>query len=105
VPAKFEAVDERKFARYVEADGGLCLKLQVVSRKGWPDRMVLLRGGNLFFIEFKRVESGGAQSKVKALQKIVHAALRCLGQDIQVCYTFNEARTYYDKFKKKNKIT
>ena len=50
--------------REVEAMGGQCLKWVCPGHTGVPDRIVLLPGGRIWFIEFK--QAGG---RVSALQK------------------------------------
>lgn len=52
---------EKKFKQLVESKGGLCLKLVVLSFIGWPDRTVLMPGGVVVFLEFKK--PGGVLSK------------------------------------------
>ena len=42
---------ERRLARRVEELGGLCIKH---GQDGWPDRIVMLPGGRLYWVELKR---------------------------------------------------
>lgn len=44
---------ERKLVCEVKAMGGLCLKLTSPSIDGLPDRLVLLNGGKIGFVELK----------------------------------------------------
>lgn len=44
---------ERKLVCEVKAMGGLCLKLTSPSVDGLPDRLVLLNGGKIGFVELK----------------------------------------------------
>lgn len=44
---------ERKLVRDVKAMGGFCLKLTSPSVDGLPDRLVLLHGGKIGFVELK----------------------------------------------------
>lgn len=44
---------EQKLVREVKAMGGLCLKLTSPSVDGLPDRLVLLHGGKIGFVELK----------------------------------------------------
>lgn len=48
-----EKETERKLVREVKAMGGLCLKLTSPSADGLPDRLVLLNGGKIGFVELK----------------------------------------------------
>lgn len=63
---------------------GSCPKLQLLT--GWPDRLVLLPGARLFFVETKRPKGG----KMEPLQPQVHAMLRSLGFRVYVCKTKEE---------------
>lgn len=97
---KLEKIDEDKFVTYVEEDGYLCLKMNVGGRRGWPDRLIMLSKGKMFFIEFKRVGE-----KPRKLQYRIHDILRVMGYDVQIFDKFEEAVEYYKKFKRKNKIS
>ena len=48
-----EVVIERDLVMRVEALGGLCLKVGVLGRRGFVDRLVLLPG-RVLFVELKR---------------------------------------------------
>ena len=56
---------ERKLRIMVERHGGLCLKWTCPGWAGVPDRIVLLPGGVLIFVELKRPKGG----RLGALQK------------------------------------
>ena len=60
-----EAALERLCCKKVRAVGGLARKLKDVGTRGWPDRMMLLPGGRIFFTEFKRP---GGQSLLSSQQ-------------------------------------
>ena len=45
---------EDPFVKHAKKKGCLAIKLVFLSGRGWPDRTVLLPGGRIFFIEFKR---------------------------------------------------
>jgi hypothetical protein len=59
--------------------GGLALKL-TPTVSGIPDRLAILPGGKVVFIELKR-ESGGVVSEI---QKVQHDRLRAKGHDVVV---------------------
>lgn len=64
---------EGHLVRSVQALGGQCPKLMFLP--GWPDRLVLLPGGIIAFIETKRPIGG----KDEPLQPLVQRTLRKLG--------------------------
>lgn len=55
---------EKKLRTKVEALGGRCLKWTCPGWSGVPDRIVLLPGGRIYFVETKRPKGG----KLSALQ-------------------------------------
>ncbi|MDH4657340.1 VRR-NUC domain-containing protein [Corynebacterium pyruviciproducens] len=44
---------EQKFKKAVEAHGGICLKLDPTTLVGIPDRLAILPGNHIAFIELK----------------------------------------------------
>ncbi len=62
---KLEKDIEAKLRKVVEASGGKCLKWVCPGWSGVPDRIVLLPGGRIVFVETKRPKGG----KLDALQK------------------------------------
>jgi len=49
---------EQKLRREVERRGGRCLKWVCPGWSGVPDRIVLLPGGRIYFVETKRPKGG-----------------------------------------------
>lgn len=74
---------ERKLVKAVEAKGGQCLKWVSPGTTGLPDRIVLLPGGRVIFIEMKRPKG----SKVGALQRYWAQRLYALGFTHWIVYT------------------
>lgn len=70
---------ERRLIRRVEDIGGLCIKH---GQDGWPDRIVMLPGGRLFWVELKR--RVGVQSD---LQKYRARQLEQVGQKVQYLWS------------------
>jgi hypothetical protein len=62
---KLEKDIEKKLRTAVEAAGGFCLKWVCPGWAGVPDRIVLLPGGRICFVETKRPKGG----ELSALQK------------------------------------
>ena len=82
MPAKsspLERTIEAAVVRYAQQNGVLCTKLNIVGRRGWPDRCFWLPGGRPLFIEFKR-----AGLKPTPLQEHTHAQLRAAGYRVEV---------------------
>ena len=48
-----EATVERYLRERVKEEGGVAIKLNTKSGRGWPDRIVMLPGGRLSFVEVK----------------------------------------------------
>ena len=55
----------------VEAVGGLAQKLVLLGLRGWPDRTILLPGGIIFFVEFKRERKGVVSAQQSKWAKLL----------------------------------
>lgn len=66
---------ELALGRMVKRHGGMCLKWVCPGRAGVPDRILLLPGGRVMFVELKRSE----RSHVSALQIWWSRKLKDLG--------------------------
>jgi len=53
-----ESAVERELQMRVEALGGLCIKTAAIGRRGFFDRVVVLPGGRVWFVELKRPKGG-----------------------------------------------
>lgn len=78
---------EKHLRGLVEARGGECKKFVPDQDPGYPDRVVMLPGGVLVWVELKKPKGG----KVSSLQKYRHAELRALGQRVEVVWTKEQA--------------
>lgn len=65
---------ESKLAKPIKALGGLCLKFESPAFTGVPDRIILLPGGCVRFVETK-----APGKKERARQKLVQGVLRSMG--------------------------
>ena len=74
-----ENVIEQKLIKAVKISGGIAPKLVCPGFDGMPDRMVLLPGGHIGFVE---VKSPGKESR--PLQAARHRLLRSLGFKVYV---------------------
>lgn len=79
-----KSVEDHLRAR-VEAEGGICVKMNPVGYRGIPDRLVVLQD-RVIFVELKRPR-GGVLAK---LQQWWIARLRHLGAEALVVSTLEE---------------
>ncbi len=70
---------ERKLVRAVQMMGGMAVKFVSPGFDGMPDRIVLLKGGRMAFVEVKR-----PGEKPRPLQESRHRRLRQLGFKVYV---------------------
>lgn len=66
---------ENRLRGIVRAHGGKCMKWVSPGNSGVPDRIVLLPGGRIIFVETKRPKGG----RVSGLQRFWNRVLRDLG--------------------------
>ena len=76
---------ERALVGMVKRNDGLCLKWVCPGWSGVPDRIILLPGGRMIFVETKRPKGG----KIEPLQAWWRAQLKRLG--FRHYYVFNRA--------------
>jgi hypothetical protein len=81
-----EAVTEKKLVAWAEAHGVLSIKLNILGRRGWPDRLFFLPGGRPYFVEVKALGE-----KPRPLQVHVIKQLTNLGYSVEVHDTFELA--------------
>lgn len=74
-----EKVIERKLVESIKAQGGLCIKLLCDQFMGLPDRMCLLPGHKIVFVEVKTTGQ-----KPRKIQVYVHNQLKALGFRVEV---------------------
>lgn len=83
---------EKKLVDGIAGLGGRCLKWVSPGTRGVPDRIVLLPGGRVLFVEVKR--DGGSPSK---LQKYWHRKLKNLGMDARFVEGVREVEELLDE--------
>lgn len=80
---------ERKLKVLVEGRlGGLCLKWMCPGWSGVPDRILLLPGGRVYFVELKRPKG----SRTSELQKWWKRKLEALGFTVWHLHTSEDVR-------------
>ncbi len=80
---------ERYFCRRVKAIGGYAFKWVSPGQRGVPDRIVLLPGGKVWFVELK-----AAGGRLSALQRFIGSLLLKLGMN----YTVIRAKEQVDEW-------
>lgn len=83
---------EKTLVKLTKDLGGWALKLLCNYVTGLPDRMVLLPGGRVFFVEVKTTGK-----KPTAVQKLVHEKLRRLGFTVHVIDSLEQLNTIFNK--------
>lgn len=81
----------------VEQAGGLCVKFIPDLVTGMPDRVVILPGGVVVWVETKKPKGGS----VSEVQKYRHRKLRALGQAVEVCWTKEDADAIVERYRRK----
>lgn len=84
-----EKVIEQKLVKAVKAAGGIAPKLVSPGFDGMPDRMVLMPGGRIGFVEVK-----APGEKPRPLQTSRHRLLRRLGFRVYVLDNAEQIETF-----------
>lgn len=71
-------------------EGSWAVKLNPIGLRGLPDRMLLLSGGKVIFVELK-IPTG----RISRLQEVVHARLRGLGFRVEVLWSREHVDWFY----------
>ena len=61
---------EKYLRQRIESIGGLCLKLTSPSMNGLPDRLVIIPGGRIVFVELKAPGQKLRPLQVRALRRL-----------------------------------
>ena len=77
-----EKIIERKLAQSVKKANGLAIKFLPFAFTGFPDRIVLMPGARIWFVELK-----STGQKLRPRQEVVIAWLRKLGFNVWVIDT------------------
>lgn len=84
-----ESAIEAMLVRSVVERGGLCYKLVSPGNPGVPDRIVIVPGGRVIFVELK-TETG----RLSAMQQWQHAELRERGAEARVLRGAEQVRGF-----------
>ena len=88
----FESAVERKLKTLLQKRGALCLKFVSPGSPGVPDRLVLLPGGRVIFVELK-IERGTLNPR----QRWQIDRLRGLGADVRVLRGADQVRAFVEE--------
>lgn len=97
-----EKVFERTLSKYVDDTGGMAVKLLSQFLRGLPDRMFLLKGGVVIFVEFK--STGKKPTKI---QEYIHKRIRALDFPVLVVdsvETYEKAKNLIDHLIKMREV-
>lgn len=90
---KFEKHLEYKLRDKIKSLGGLALKLIASGFTGLPDRLVLMPGGFVYFVELKN----GSAGRLSARQIVVHKLLAGLGFHVWIVRDEETLQKFLDK--------
>lgn len=62
---KTEADLQERCISFAEGKGCICGKVEMVSRPGWPDLLVLFPDGHIMFVELKHPNGKGRTSAIQ----------------------------------------
>lgn len=85
---------EKALTRAVGRAGGMCLKWVCPGFSGVPDRICLLPGGRICFVELKRPKGG----VVAPLQMAMIHRIRSLGFDARIIHTQDEILDFIKEY-------
>jgi hypothetical protein len=77
---------EAELVRRIEALGGVCEKTRAIGSRGYFDRIAVLPGGRVIFIECKRPRRG--YFSIHQIQR--HARYRALGVEVAIIKSFDD---------------
>lgn len=86
-----EAATEQYLIDHTEARGGICPKFVDPGRRGAPDRMVILPGAPVRFVELKRAKLG----RLSPWQIRYQEQLRKLGQHVSVLWSKKDVDDFF----------
>lgn len=95
-PNPLERDIEKKLVAYVKAQGGHTRKWSSPSNTGVPDRIIVMPGGAVGFLELKR-----RGKKPTPKQEVEMRLLREMGANVTWCDNLESAKNFVDELKHK----
>lgn len=86
-----EKMVEKALIDGVQKKGGLCLKWVCPGHKGVPDRIVLLPGGKVYFVELKN-----ERGTLSEIQKYVLQKLKDRGANVEVIFSRGDVKSFLE---------
>lgn len=83
---------EKKLVAGVKEGGGTAFKFVSPGQDGVPDRLVVLPGGRIIFVELKT-----KRGRLSSLQTVQTKRLAALGCDVRVLYGIDEVRAFLEE--------
>ena len=83
---------ERRLNREIKQMGGKSVKVYNPWDVGFPDRMLLMPGGRVVFVELK-----STGERPRAIQRVKHEKLRALGYEVRVIDNFVELKQFINE--------
>lgn len=82
---------ERILTKGIRDAGGWAIKLVSPGNAGVPDRLVLLPGGQVIFVELKQ-----DKGRLSPLQAVMQDRMRALGMDVRTLYGADQVRLFVE---------
>ncbi|MEX6493300.1 VRR-NUC domain-containing protein [Fusobacterium animalis] len=91
---KSEKEIEAYLVRSVKNKKGLCMKWTSPGNAGVPDRIIMIPGGKVYFVELK---AEGKRNNLSPLQKNFILKLKNLNCDVKVIASFQEVDEFIEE--------
>lgn len=85
-----ESVIERALVNGLKARGAMCVK-QEATMAGLPDRLCVLPGGRVVWVELKQ-----DKGRLRPIQAYMHRRLRKLGHDVRTLYGMEQVLDFLE---------
>ncbi len=87
-----EARSEARLCAGIRALGGLCPKFNPTGERGWPDRVVVMPGGRVYWVELKSL-----RGRLTPWQTRRHLELKALGQEVVTLHGHDQVDTFLER--------